>query len=668
MRHIMLYGYGYTGKQKNPPTPEEEKAEKERMRKERRKEIIGTAILHTLLLPILLPVAFAVLVYVGIEICVEKIKEWNKNEWKRSKKDVEEEEWSEPRPKLLSHTITTCNHELPTLFDRHHVVYVETEYNQPLNSFICNNMEYIRKGFLEKNYHFVYIPELKKLSDEDLACAFPLDTASMTDEIRNDIRNITTEQFSHMFASLIGMDFSGSKAGLLSLHRYHNDEGYKIPDLDYSKSHFVYVDLQDCCPDNIKEAFEEYFEFYARELSPGPFCVRPREEYPLDIWQKGETGGLQNNVPDYLFYDVQQKMLGIAEEIRQRVEILKQGGYIELLLHTLGADLVKQINDSRKTATPLMHLNISDNLRIFIPELDNREMKMPALARALYVFYLRHEEGVEFKFLSEFTEELFSLYRLASNRLDDSRLRTTVDSLVNPTENKINECVSRIKAAFLSVMDEYAARNYCLQMRSKEFRREASDEEGKVRIFKDMAKYISLPRHLVRYPDAVRQVPVIKGSSFHDRTLMEEEFDRRCDRMKEAVNWFTNLDNNKSFFGRKKREAEKQRLRSELVEASMAVLEMQPNNFLAHFNLGEAYCNAVDFDKSIHENTMLIEHDAYTWNVSYINRAEAYLYAGEYDRGLADINSYFNSLRRWKEGDEEADRIKALLMKAKVES
>ena len=183
----------------------------------------------------------------------------------------------------------------------------------------------------------------------------------------------------------------------------------------------------------------------------------------------------------------------------------------------------------------------------------------------------------------------------------------------------------------------------------------------------DMAKYISLPRHLVSYPDAVRQVPVIKGSSLPDRCLMEEEFDRRLDRMKEAESNIMNLDNNKSLFGRKKREAEKQRLRSELIEASMAVLEMQPNNFLAHFNLGEAYCNAVDLDKSIHENTMLIEHDAYTWNVSYINRAEAYLYAGEYDRGLADINSYFNSLRRWKEGDEEADRIKALLMKAKVE-
>ena len=319
--------YGYTGKQKNPPTPEEEKAEKERMRKERRKEIIGTAILHTLLLPILLLVAVVVLVYLGIEKCVEKIKKWKENGWKFRKRYVEDEEWP-PRRKMLSHTITTCSHELPALFDRHYVAYVETEYNQPLNSFICNNMEYIRKGFLERNYHFVYIPELKNLSDEDLACAFPLDTASMTDEIRNNIRNITTEQFTHMFLSLIGMDFCGSKAGLMSLHRYRGDEGCRIPDIDCSESHFVYVDLQDCCPDKIKEAFEEYFWFYCGEKH-APFCVRPREEYPLDDWQEGESDGNQNNIPDYLFYYDQQKMLGIAEEIRQRVEILKQGGYIE---------------------------------------------------------------------------------------------------------------------------------------------------------------------------------------------------------------------------------------------------------------------------------------------------------------------------------------------------
>ena len=95
---------------------------------------------------------------------------------------------------------------------------------------------------------------------------------------------------------------------------------------------------------------------------------------------------------------------------------------------------------------------------------------------------------------------------------------------------------------------------------------------------------------------------------------------------------------------------------------------MEPMNFHAHFNLGRAYCNATDYAKAISENTLLINHDAYTWNASFINRAEAYMYAGEYDSGLVDIESYFNSLRRWKEADIEAERIRRKLIKAKKRS
>lgn len=291
---------------------------------------------------------------------------------------------------------------------------------------------------------------------------------------------------------------------------------------------------------------------------------------------------------------------------------------------------------------------------------------MPALSRVLYVFYLRHEEGVEFKFLSEFTEELFSLYRIASNRIDDSRLRSTVENLVNPTDNKINECASRIKAAFLSVMDEYMARNYYLLSRSDEIRMEDSKDDSVIRIYKDLAKYISLPRNLVSYPSSLKNIPFIKGHSFNERRLKEEESERRLRRMKDTTVEITKLESAKRRWG-KKRKTELQRLRLEMLDATNAVLELEPNNFLAHFNLGEIYCNANDYAKSIQENTMLIDHDAYTWNAAYINRAEAYLYAGEYDKGLADIQSYFNSLRRWKEGDEEAERIKALLMKRQAE-
>ena len=176
----------------------------------------------------MLVIAILMLIYLGIVTGWEKIQEWKENGWKFRNRDAEEE-WP-PRRKLISHTEIVCRNELPVLFDKYYVVYVETEYNEPLNSFIRNNIEYIRKEFSEKYYHFVYIPELKNISDEDLAYAFPLDAALMTDEMRDGIRGITTEQFTRMFAPLIGMDLTGGKAGLLSLGFYNGDFGCGLYD------------------------------------------------------------------------------------------------------------------------------------------------------------------------------------------------------------------------------------------------------------------------------------------------------------------------------------------------------------------------------------------------------------------------------------------------------
>lgn len=653
--------YGSTGALSKHVMSEEEKANEKRERKTRRRnEIILTAIWHTLLLPVLVLLAICMVLYLAACNIGEYIKEWKRNGWKRHA--AQEVEKFPSKPQLISGVLIECKKELPVRFDKFFVVYVETEYNEPLNRFIKEHIDDIRKEFAgKKKYSFVYIPELKNLTDEELALAFPLDAAMMTDETKMRLRNITTAEFTRLFADLTGWRLQENMAGLLRLGSYEGDWGLNTDVIDYSKSCYVFVDLYGIDACRLQDAFNEYFRFYCGERH-APFCVRPRDEYPLNDWQSHENNGYQMDASDYGFIDEQQTMSLIAEEIRQRVEILKQGGYIELLLHTLGADIVKQINDSRKTANKLVHITVDEKLRIRIPELNDREVKMPALSRALYVFYLRHTEGVEFKFLSEYTEEILALYRLASNRLNDSKLRSTVESLVNPTENKINECVSRIKSAFLVIMDEYLARNYFLQYRMGENLVPDSTDPNVVRIYKDMAKYVSLPREYVSYPPLLKDVPFVKGQTFDERSQREVEFEQRIRCMEGLTSSIIEFKSKKMNIMKGKR---LQQLEAEQIEASKAVLEMDPMNFLAHFNLGEIYCNDLDFAKAISENTLLINHDAYTWNASFINRAEAYLYAGEYDNGLVDIESYFNSLRRWKEADIEAERIRKKLIKAK---
>ena len=53
------------------------------------------------------------------------------------------------------------------LFDKYYVVYVETEYNEPLNSFIRNNIEYIRKEFPPVLLPFLYFLPTRHYAEID---------------------------------------------------------------------------------------------------------------------------------------------------------------------------------------------------------------------------------------------------------------------------------------------------------------------------------------------------------------------------------------------------------------------------------------------------------------------------------------------------------------------
>lgn len=314
--------YGSTGK---PPRPlsDEEKATKEKAeRRSHRMDIILAAVGYTLLLPILIPVGIVMLLYLLVCKIIETVKNLKQNGWKLHSKQGEEKPYTEPR--LISHTIIECSREMPVLFNNHYVVYVETGYNKKLNRFICRNLDYIRKRFSERHFHFVYIPELKNLTDEELSLAFPLDAAMMTNEAKNKIRSLSTAEFTRLFAKVSGMDFSGRMSGLLRLGSYEGDWGIYWDDVDYSKSDFVYVDLQKVDADSIKDAFEQYFRFYCGEKH-GLFCIGARDEYPLDEWQYCESNGTQRNASDLIFINEQEDMDRIAEDIKTESRILETG-------------------------------------------------------------------------------------------------------------------------------------------------------------------------------------------------------------------------------------------------------------------------------------------------------------------------------------------------------
>lgn len=95
---------------------------------------------------------------------------------------------------------------------------------------------------------------------------------------------------------------------------------------------------------------------------------------------------------------------------------------------------------------------------------------MEPLVKAVYILFLRHPEGIMFKNLYDYREELEIIYRCVRSkknqidRLLDSpsspQISKSVDLLCNPTKNSINEKCTRIKEAFILKFSDYLAQNY----------------------------------------------------------------------------------------------------------------------------------------------------------------------------------------------------------------
>ena len=116
---------------------------------------------------------------------------------------------------------------------------------------------------------------------------------------------------------------------------------------------------------------------------------------------------------------------------------------------------------------------------------------MQPVHKAVYLLFLAHPEGIEFKRLGDFREELLRYYRATARLMDVEKIEESIDRLTNPMDNAIHEKCSRIRKVVGDMMDEYSA---CYYHISSHTRRHVN---GSARIWYERLKLITLPRDLV---------------------------------------------------------------------------------------------------------------------------------------------------------------------------
>lgn len=149
------------------------------------------------------------------------------------------------------------------------------------------------------------------------------------------------------------------------------------------------------------------------------------------------------------------------------------------LIQNKGQFITKKIYKSQKVISRIL---INERFKILLPDYDNLEIELTPLPKAFYIFMLRYPEGIRFKELSNYREELNEIYKHIGNRSDLNQIKKSIMDLTDSRSNSVNEKCSRIKEAFLFHLEDSIAQNYYITGA------------------RSQPKRIKLQRDLIQYP------------------------------------------------------------------------------------------------------------------------------------------------------------------------
>lgn len=152
-----------------------------------------------------------------------------------------------------------------------------------------------------------------------------------------------------------------------------------------------------------------------------------------------------NNDEKQALYDA------LVKELKERAQKLKEYGMNE-----------QEITSLIHTNQPILTLTISKDYRIFLG--DNRtEIRMEPLVKAVYLLFLSHPEGIVFKELPDYREELTKIYAEVRHLGLSKRALQSIEDVTNPMLNSINEKCARIRKAFVDILESKGAEPYIIK-------------------------------------------------------------------------------------------------------------------------------------------------------------------------------------------------------------
>lgn len=306
---------------------------------------------------------------------------------------------------------------------RGYAFFVEQGYNEQLNLSIINHLEEIRKLLWKESINFIYFPYLMHEIRDAAVYNFP----QMT---KGDFLQTAT---SDILLQLLDEKKDAENLPPCIMQYERSEDG-----IDYVNAFPISIQKD-------ADLMPQMEKLLDKQLSSANVFCSSVPEFTLGDYKP------QLPADETFDEDVKGKMREVYHQVR------------DLQLRGVSEWVLKQYLFPEKQ---LSRLVITEKYDIILPDYHDMQIKMEPLVKAVFILFLRHEEGIVFKSLSDYREELHTIYldicakQESPVHLSAEKIRQSIDALTNPLSNSINEKCARVRAAFVSQFDESLAKYY----------------------------------------------------------------------------------------------------------------------------------------------------------------------------------------------------------------
>lgn len=395
--------------------------------------------------------------------------------------------------------------ELPFRPDQNQVFYIENGYDTDANDFIHSNYLDLKSMFAHIGMDFYYLPYLLREHDIEAKVMYyapylspkllvtkvqsnafvqyisDIDTQNnlkpsfifegSQEGYSGDTRFLQIELSDFDFTkpdaleSLIRSIAERREAYYLEMMRnearhYESVVGYDMMQMDESDSCEMPMSCPSAAPSLDIERIEEEEERSARRKpkaskSSTGMLGRILRRFGLD-----EDNSLVES-DDYQAPEKTEEELAEEQSLIETAKVLRELRMTVKRLRLEGVSLMA-IHEFIDKQEPLSRMVITPDYHIFLPDYNDMEIEMGALPKAIYFLYLRYPEGIIYKHMQDYYNELLNIYKQLRPNTDEARLNLTITKVVNPLGNALNENIARIRKAFVEKFDEHLANNYII--------------------------------------------------------------------------------------------------------------------------------------------------------------------------------------------------------------